>query len=244
MVWAWAPIEPQAAMTTKASAANRLMPQLRLCRCFRNLFRGFLRLSRSGRRRRHRHDLAESVERLFPARQHLGRDLASGPAVMLLDQRAQLMRILARDLARHYAVHVQLPPFDRISDAAGHPGASVPADRAQRHRDTAGHVLAEVIARALDHRDRARVAHAEALAHTARDEEPAAGGAVGDRVAGKHRLGRRVVREGLDRDHPAAHALADVVLGLAFERELDVAIEKRSKALPGAAPILSPLAMR
>src|SRR5205823_11215905 len=42
-------------------------------------------------------------------------------------------------------------------------------------------------------------------------------------------------------DDSAAHAFADVILGLAFEHELDVLIEERAKALPGAAAVPAPL---
>ena len=53
------------------------------------------------------------------------------------------------------------------------------------HDDAAaGHVLAAVVADALDHRGGARVAHAEALADDAAEEDLAAGRAVGDDVAG------------------------------------------------------------
>ena len=48
---------------------------------------------------------------------------------------------------------------------------------------SAGHVLAAVIADTLDHRDRAGVAHAEALAGDAANERLAGGGAVQRDVA-------------------------------------------------------------
>ncbi len=101
-----------------------------------------------------------------------------------------------------------------------------------------------MIARALDDGHRPRVPHAEALAHTARDEELAAGGAVRDGVARQHGLRCAVGGEWFDRDHAAAHALGDVVLGLAFEGELDAVLEKGAEALPGAAAEVAAVARR
>ncbi len=105
---------------------------------------------------------------------------------MLLDQRAELGFIFGRNLARDDAVGVELAPVGEVGDAAGHPGARIPSHRPQRDGDAAGHVLAEVIPRALDHRHRSRVAHAEPLADATGNEELPAGGAVADRVAGEH----------------------------------------------------------
>ena len=62
-----------------------------------------------------------------------------------------------------------------VGHAAGHAGREVAPDRAQDHGAPAGHVLAAVVADALDHDDRARVAHAEALARQAPDEGLAGG---------------------------------------------------------------------
>src|SRR5207253_11475081 len=102
-----------------------------------------------------------------------------------------------------------------------------------------GRVLAEVVACAFDHRDRARVAHAEALTGAARDEELAAGCPIADRVARKHGVVRRVVGKRTDRDDAAAHALGDVVLRLALEAKLDAIVEKRAEALARAAAIVA-----
>ena len=90
---------------------------------------------------------------------------------------------------------------------------------------------------------RARVAHGEALAGRAGDEQLAAGRAVEARVAGQHRgwpAGRLSTRSasfvgGPDHDAPPGHALADVVVGLADELELDAVGEERAEALAGGA---------
>ena len=59
----------------------------------------------------------------------------------------------------------------QVGDAAGHAGREVAADRAEHGDDAAGHVLAAVVADALDDGGRARVAHREALAGAAADEQ-------------------------------------------------------------------------
>ena len=72
---------------------------------------------------------------------------------------------------------------EEVAPAARLAGAHVAADGAKRDHDAARHVLAAVVARALDHRLRVGVAHAEALARAAVPEELAARGAVEARVA-------------------------------------------------------------
>jgi hypothetical protein len=51
-----------------------------------------------------------------------------------------------------------------IGDAARHAGREVAAGLAEHDDDAAGHVFAAVVAHALDHRDRAGIAHREPLA--------------------------------------------------------------------------------
>ena len=64
------------------------------------------------------------------------------------------------------------------------PGAEVAAGRPEHDHATTGHVLAAVVADALDHRERTGVADAEALADDAAQEDLAARRAVADDVAG------------------------------------------------------------
>ena len=75
-----------------------------------------------------------------------------------------------------------------VRDAAAHAGGEVAAGRAEHDDDAAGHVLAAVVADALDDGRRAGVAHGEALAGEAAEERPARGRAVEDRVADDHVL--------------------------------------------------------
>ena len=92
-----------------------------------------------------------------------------------------------------------------VGDAAGHAGAEVAARRSEHHDPPAGHVLTAVVAHALDDGGGAGVAYAEALPDEAADIQLAAGGAVGDHVAGDHVLlgGERRVAVGMDDDAAA-----------------------------------------
>ena len=96
----------------------------------------------------------------------------------------------------------------------------------------AGHVLARVVADPLDDRDRAGVADGEPLARRAGAEELAAGRAVEHRVPDEARLAR-IARGRRDHDPAARHRLADVVVRLADELQLDTRGEERAEALPG-----------
>src|SRR5712692_578235 len=114
--------------------------------------------------------------------------------------------------------------------AAGHARAEVPSERAENDNGPVRHVFTSVAADALDDGGRARVADGEALARRAGQEELAAGRAVEDRVAGKARVAA-VVRGRTDHDAASAQALADVVVRLAVENELDARVQESPEAL-------------
>ena len=124
-----------------------------------------------------------------------------------------------------------------VGDPAAHPGGEVAAGLAEDDDAAAGHVLAAVLADALDDRQRAGVADREALAGEAAEEGLAAGGAVEDDVAGDHVLGRVEARAvgRADREDAAGEALADVVVRLALELERDPRREPGAEALAGRA---------
>ena len=103
-----------------------------------------------------------------------------------LDQAFGLVS-LERDERDEIAVHEPLVGIEQERLPAGHPGAEVAAVRPEDDDGAAGHVLARVVADALDHGHRAGVAHREALARRAGAVELAAGGAVEDRVADEAR---------------------------------------------------------
>src|SRR5690606_37210366 len=101
----------------------------------------------------------------------------------------------------------------------------------------ARHVLAAMVAAAVDHRDRAGVADGEALARDAVEVGFAGDGAVEHGVAHDDVLGRVAVdvRGLADDDAAARKALADVVVGIADEIERDAVGEPGAEALPGDA---------
>src|SRR5262249_28959391 len=101
------------------------------------------------------------------------------------------------------------------------------------HHHAAGHVLAAVIADALDHRRGAAVAHRESLSGQPGGVELAAGGAVEHGVSDDDVLLRREACSGRGtHDDPAAgEALADVVVGVALELERDSRRQERAEAL-------------
>ena len=123
-----------------------------------------------------------------------------------------------------------------VGYAAGHARGEVVAHGAEDGRASAGHVLAAVVAHALGHGRRAGIAHAEALARRAGYVGRAAGRAVEGHVANERvavapprALGRA------HRQRAAGEALAQVVVGLAAQRDLLPLPQERAKRLPAAA---------
>ena len=91
-----------------------------------------------------------------------------------LDERAELLGGLVASTGAQLdelAVDAALVEVEHAGDAAGHAGREVAAGRAEDHDAAAGHVLAAVVADALDDGDGAGVADAEALADLAAQED-------------------------------------------------------------------------
>ena len=126
---------------------------------------------------------------------------------------------------------------EHVGDAAAHPGGEVAPGAAEHDDVAAGHVLAAVVADALDDGVGARVAHGEPLAGEPAEERLAPGRAVEDGVADDHVLlrgeGRALGRP--DRDRAAREPLAGVVVRVAVERQLDPGREPRAERLAGRA---------
>jgi hypothetical protein len=124
--------------------------------------------------------------------------------------------------------------IEDIGHTAGHPGREVAPGRPEDQHRAAGHVLAAVVADALDDRRRAGVAHAEALAGAAAQEDLAAGRAVADDIAGDDVvLGdeRGRIAVGPDDDPAAGEALADVVVAVARQGEGDAGRQEGAERL-------------
>src|SRR2546426_9404621 len=126
-----------------------------------------------------------------------------------------------------------------VRDPVGHAGGEVAAHRTQHEHDAGRHVLAAMMPRAFDDGHGSRVPDLEAVARASRREQRTGRRAVERRVAEDHVLVGRVgvgrVAERPDHDLAAAQALADVVVCLAFEREVYAADEERTEALARAA---------
>ena len=161
-------------------------------------------------------------------------------------RRAQPLDVLV--VERVEVDHLEVEPADeRVvgvvdeREAAGHAGAEVAARRSEHDDPPAGHVLAAVVADALDDRGRAGVAHAEPLADDAAQERLAAGRAVEDDVAGDDvLLGDEVGvrRRRRAHDEPAARqALAEVVVGVAVEPQRDAASARTRRSYWPAEPV-------
>ena len=121
--------------------------------------------------------------------------------------------------------------------AAAHAGGEVAPGRAQDDDAPAGHVLAAVVADALDDRVRAGVAHGEALAGQPAEEGAPARGAVEHGVADDDVLlggeGDAVGRH--HRERPAGQALARVVVGVAVQGEAHARRQPAAEGLAGRA---------
>ena len=143
---------------------------------------------------------------------------------MALDEAAEFGRIVGVRLleADHLLVAAggEVALFvEDVGHAAAHAGGEVTARGAEDDDASAGHVFAAVVAHAFDDGGDAGIAHAEAFAGHAAEEGFSGGRAVEGDVAeddvvfgGEGRLGVRV-----DDDASAAEALADVVVGVAFD---------------------------
>src|SRR5574337_738555 len=202
-----------------------------------------------------REDLNEARSRGVPVVDDLARTQASGPGVVLLDQRAQQVlvglaavpeaavdrrllfgarqHLLERDhrgVAAAGELAVLVPD---VGDAARHPGGEVAPGASEHDRGAAGHVLAAVVAGALDDGGRTRQPHREALAGDAAEERLAAGRTVQRGVADDDVRGR--VAAEVDRrphdDAPARQPFAGVVVGVADQVQRDPPGEEGAEAL-------------
>ena len=124
--------------------------------------------------------------------------------------------------------------IEHEGDASAHTGGEVAPGLAEHHDDPAGHVLAAVVTYALDHGVRPRVPDGEAFPREAPEVRLARRRAVEGDVADDHVPGRPVAREpvGKDGETAAGEALADVVVGSAFQGEGQAAREPRPEGLP------------
>src|SRR5579885_263573 len=138
-----------------------------------------------------RHHLYEAVR--VPRRQHACRDGRARPLAVLGDERPHELLVLRLERLEADELRVAARGegavlVEDVGEAAAHPGGEVASRRAEHDHAAAGHVLAAVVADALDDGARARVAHGEPLAREPAEERAAGGRAVEDGVADDHVL--------------------------------------------------------
>ena len=187
------------------------------------------------------HDLDELGRGGGPRREYLRRAYAAGELDVLRDQRAEfgefggLGDLVEADHLEVDALGEVAGRVEDIGDAARHAGREVAAGLAEDDHAPTGHVFATMIAHAFHHGGDAGVADAEALASHAADVDLATGGAVEPDVAdddvllGREGGGGR----GEDDELAAREALADVVVGIAFEGEGHALRHEGAEALAG-----------
>mmetsp|Transcript_111573 Transcript_111573/g.315059 ORF Transcript_111573/g.315059 Transcript_111573/m.315059 type:complete len:613 (-) Transcript_111573:2912-4750(-) len=158
----------------------------------------------------------------------------------------QIVGVYRVGLLRIHAAHLDVRKRDACletvdgipnpRDAAAHASAEV-LTSSPEHRDTATcHVLAAMVACALDHGPGAGVAHGEALRTNAAHEANPRGRTVKASVADNDILfGHEAILEALpvwvNREGAAAEALAEVVLSVALELQEDTAHCEGAKRL-------------
>ena len=189
-----------------------------------------------------RHHLDEARQPLVPALEDARGDRGERAQVVLLDQRVQLDRVGRVDLveADQLDVAARREPvlgIEHVGDPAAHARGEVAPGGPEDDDAPARHVLAAVVADALDDRVGARVAHREALAREPAEERAARRRAVEHGVADDHvLLGQEAGVVGRPhRDHAAGQALAGVVVRVADERQLDARRQPGAERLPGRA---------
>ena len=167
------------------------------------------------------------------------RVFAAGVLDVFFDERAQLFgfrRILDALDVHHLRVDARgelVVLVEHIGDAARHARGEVAARGAEHHDAAAGHVFAAMVAHGLDDGVHAGVAHGEAFARHAAHEHLALGRAVQRDVADDHvLLGReRGLRRREHGELAARQSLAEVVVGVALEREAHAVRHERAEAL-------------
>src|SRR5713226_6783191 len=108
---------------------------------------------------------------------------------VLLQGTAQPVLFLGSNFGEHHEFAVQhILGFgtQHISQPTGHAGTQIQAERPEDYRNAAGHVLATVLADALDYSKRTAVSDSETLAGSAGNKELARRGAVKHGIAGKN----------------------------------------------------------
>src|SRR5579859_4347664 len=123
-----------------------------------------------------------------------------------------------------------------VGDSASHAGGKVSSGASEYDHQPVRHVLAAVVAHALNHGGSARVADCKALARHTTEVSFAAGSAIETDVADQNIFFRYKLRFArVADDQPAAREpFTHVVVGVALEGQRDSFGQKSAEALPGA----------
>mmetsp|Transcript_32770 Transcript_32770/g.97559 ORF Transcript_32770/g.97559 Transcript_32770/m.97559 type:complete len:362 (-) Transcript_32770:209-1294(-) len=178
---------------------------------------------------------------LFPVTQECGCQGAARALLMLLNKASQLSLrgggLHPEDVLLVVNVHPQARVIRvvDVQDTTAHAGPDVAADEAQGHDDAAGHVLAQVVARALDDGVATGVPHTEALTNPAAEVHLSTRGSVEAGVACNYVvLG---IKGGVDgrvcHNGAAMHALAHVIVALPDHLQVDALDVPDAEGLPG-----------
>src|SRR3954470_7491272 len=175
-----------------------------------------------------RHHLHEAELRRLPVVEQPCGDDGIGAALVLVQQLTQEIQILVLEGLEAdellVAALLERPVLvEHVGDPAAHSRSEVAAGAADYEYDAARHVLAAVIADALDDRRRSAVANGEPLADETAEERLARRRPVQDRVSCDDVLlcRERCALGRAERKCPAGEAFTDVVIRLAEERQLD-----------------------
>mmetsp|Transcript_5397 Transcript_5397/g.10847 ORF Transcript_5397/g.10847 Transcript_5397/m.10847 type:complete len:376 (+) Transcript_5397:1676-2803(+) len=183
-----------------------------------------------------------------PISKNLLRHLRACDCKVLLDELLHLAlklgaqrAVLLLGVLLHRAPLLLLPGgVPEVRAPARHASSKVDADLAKHDDTPASHVLAAVVAAALNHRIRARVADSKALSSDATSEKLAASRAVEAHIADDDVVLGDERRDlgGVHGHNTSAQALAAVVVCVAFEVELHASGEEAAERLSRGAGAL------
>ena len=177
----------------------------------------------------HAHQLQSS-----PSREQASRARTCREVNVLLQGEAQPGFLIRIDFDESHEIavkHIVGLSAQDIRQPAGHAGAEIQAERPEDDGYAGGHVLATVLADALDYGKRTAVPDSEALSGTASNKKLARGSAIENGVAGKNVTAPRSGEPRGDGDGSAGETLSDIVVGFALELEGDALGKKCAEAL-------------
>src|SRR6266702_790479 len=173
-----------------------------------------------------------------PPRQHASRARAGREVNVFLEGAPQPAFFVGIHLDECHEIavkHILSLGTQHISQAAGHAGTEIQAERPENDGYAAGHVLTTVLADTFHYGKRTAVSDSETLTAAAGNEELARSGTVEHGVAGKHVAAPGSGEPSRDGDGSAGQSLSDVVVSFALELERYSLGKKSTEALARSA---------